>query len=238
MALEFDGVDQRIDGSDTGLPAGNAARTLGMRIKILAWPTAETVKTVSVYGTANVNQVFAMALEGRTGGDLHKFVFTQQGDQCYSATVFALNTFYCLYLVYLGNQWFNWYLDGSLDATTQLTDVPQNLNTVLNASKIGCNIIDAKYSNIIVDDLRYYNRVLSLAEVKSIHYAQGNDNIVNGLVGRWLMNEKADGQVAAGASFVIDISGNGNHGTPVNEPVYRGASLKLVRPLIFTKIKE
>jgi len=81
-------------------------------------------------------------------------------------------------------------------------------------------------------DLRFYNRVLSVAERTAIYYARGNDNIVNGLKARWLMNEKPDGQAASGANSVIDISGNGNHGTPVNSPIYRGAPMRLVKPII------
>jgi len=80
--------------------------------------------------------------------------------------------------------------------------------------------------------MRLYNRQVSLAEIKSIYYAQGNDNIVNGLVGRWLMNEKPDGQAATVANSVIDISGNGNHGTPVNSPTYRGAPMKLINSIM------
>ena len=43
------------------------------------------------------------------------------------------------------------------------------------------------------------------------------------------MNEKPDGSTATVASSVIDISGNGNHGTPANSPVYRAAPIKLIR---------
>lgn len=78
---------------------------------------------------------------------------------------------------------------------------------------------------------------LSLTQVKIIQYAQGADNIVDGLVGRWLMNEKPDGETATVASSVIDISGQGNHGTPTDSPVYRAAPVRLVRPLVSTRIK-
>ena len=42
-------------------------------------------------------------------------------------------------------------------------------------------------------DFRFYNRALSLAEIQSIYHSRGSDNIVNGLVGRWLMNEGTNG---------------------------------------------
>ena len=83
----------------------------------------------------------------------------------------------------------------------------------------------------LLDDTRIYNKDLSPAEIQSIYHSRGADNIVNGLVGRWLMNEKPDGSTASGASSVIDISKEGNHGTPANSPVYRASPLKLVGPI-------
>ena len=75
-----------------------------------------------------------------------------------------------------------------------------------------------------------------LPEIKAIYSPQtrGIDNIVNGLVGRWLMNEKHSGATATVASSVIDVSGNGNHGTPVNNPIYRQAPMRLYKPQILT----
>ncbi len=81
-------------------------------------------------------------------------------------------------------------------------------------------------------EMRIYKRALTVAETKILHSAQGHDNIVNSMTGRWLMNEKPDGETADDANSVIDISGNGNHGTPANNPVYRASLMKLVRPIV------
>ena len=51
----------------------------------------------------------------------------------------------------------------------------------------------------------------------------------NPLKMRLLMNEKPDGTAASGAGSCIDISGNDNHGTPVNSPVYRATPIKLIK---------
>ena len=83
-------------------------------------------------------------------------------------------------------------------------------------------------------DMRYYNRALSPAEIQAIYRLQGSDNIVNGLKGRWLMNEKHSGATATVASSVKDVSGNGNDGTPVNSPLYTQAPLRLYKPQILT----
>lgn len=87
-------------------------------------------------------------------------------------------------------------------------------------------------ADITVLDFRVYGKELLDAEIASIYYGQGNDNIVGDLLCRQLMNEKPDGGTATIANSVIDISGKGNHGTPVNSPTYRAAPVRLVRPPI------
>ncbi|RLC38604.1 MAG: hypothetical protein DRH33_04225 [Candidatus Nealsonbacteria bacterium] len=90
------------------------------------------------------------------------------------------------------------------------------------------------FNGTVIEARIFDGKALSPTEVKILHYSQGADNIVDGLVGRWLMNEKPDGQTASGANSVIDISGKGNHGTPYNSPIYRGAPVKLVKPIFST----
>ena len=43
------------------------------------------------------------------------------------------------------------------------------------------------------------------------------------------MNEGSSGSVASGTDSCIDISGNGNDGTPTNSPIYRATPIKLIR---------
>jgi len=121
----------------------------------------------------------------------------------------------------------------STDATNPPYTAMENTNTPVDIGMYTDGAGNpANFFDGTLFDVRVYASLLSLAEIKSIYYAQGSDNLVDNLVGRWLMNEKPDGLTAAGANAVIDISGNGNHGTPANEPVYRAASVKLVRPII------
>ncbi|MBW1973925.1 MAG: hypothetical protein JRI44_13990, partial [Deltaproteobacteria bacterium] len=96
---------------------------------------------------------------------------------------------------------------------------------------IGRDNRDYRYWDGKIWDVRIYqNKALSVDEMRIIYYSRGNDNIVDGLVGRWLMDEKPDGTATSGANSVIDISGNGNHGTPYNSPVYRSAPVRLTNP--------
>lgn len=44
-----------------------------------------------------------------------------------------------------------------------------------------------------IEDVRYYNRILTAEEWATIHGTRGLDGIVNGLVTRWPINEEPDG---------------------------------------------
>jgi hypothetical protein len=65
-----------------------------------------------------------------------------------------------------------------------------------------------------IDDVRIYTKSLSAAEIQTIYAARGHDNLLDGLVSRWLLNEKAKGVTVSGSNSVKDIGSGGNHGTP------------------------
>lgn len=88
-----------------------------------------------------------------------------------------------------------------------------------------------EYLEGLLADVRIYNRILSLAEVKAIYQQKGIDNIKD-YVGRWFMKELPAGSNCTGANVVRDISGNGNHGTPVNTPIYRADRLWRARKVV------
>lgn len=96
----------------------------------------------------------------------------------------------------------------------------------------------ARHFDGTIDDARIYSRALSADEIKSIYHSRGADNIVNGLVGRWLMNEKGVGQTATVASSIKDMSSGGNHGSPSGSPVYAGSELKIIRPQMIVLFEE
>jgi len=122
------------------------------------------------------------------------------------------------------------YIDGISQTLTEITAISTNaMIDVAGVLKIALQA-SPNFVNGSMYDFRIYKGIaLSLQKIQSIYHSRGSDNIVNGLVGRWLMNEKPDGSTATVASSVIDISGNGNHGTPANSPVYRAAPIKLIR---------
>lgn len=123
------------------------------------------------------------------------------------------------------------YIDGALDRTTN------NVSNILSGTHY--NAIgtegwrNAAYTfDGKIWDLRQYNRVLSANEIAEIYHKRGADRVWQGLVGWWRLDEKPTGQTASGGSSVIDLSGNGNHGTPMNSPIYKDSPHRLRRGVL------
>jgi len=92
------------------------------------------------------------------------------------------------------------YLDGTeKSGSWEVGSAPASIVSAPdNDFTIGVRRGNVDYFSGKIYDLRYYSRALSDAEIATIYHAQGADNIINGLVGRWLMNEKADGSATTG----------------------------------------
>ena len=172
---------------------------------------------------------------GADPGDLFIFYITSPGKyvQATDSSAVFNNVWHLVTgVVNRNTDYMHIYIDAILNNSTDISAISismQNANPITIGSRpAGSCPVDA-----LIDDVRIYNRLLSLAEIQTIYHSRGADNIVNGLVGRWLMNEKSDGVTASGANSCIDISGNGNHGTPQNSPVYKATPMKLIKPTIF-----
>lgn len=118
------------------------------------------------------------------------------------------------------------YANGASVASTTNTDPPSTVNTIGARNDLG----DGTWSGSI-DDLRVYNRALSIAEIKQIYNSgalvlnslQGNKTVVlqktpsnfltNGLVGYWSFDGS---KINWASNTVTDSSGNGNTGTMIN----------------------
>lgn len=97
----------------------------------------------------------------------------------------------------------NSYVDGVLN-DTEIDATGTNVGSVLHIGETNGGPITERFQGTI-DDFRVYNRVLPLDEVKTIHATRGHDGIVHGLVGRWLMREKAAGLFAEDPVLTIGI---------------------------------
>lgn len=139
-----------------------------------------------------------------------------------STTVMSASTWYFAVCTATFNVSANIYLNGVLEATGTCVDTPTGTTFSIgnrNGSAAG------EGTDGVIDDVRVYDRILTAEEVGTIYACRGVDNIINGLLYRWLMNEGAEGSIMSGSDSIKDIVG-GKHGTPVGSPVYTGSFLK------------
>ncbi|MEX0919026.1 MAG: LamG domain-containing protein [Candidatus Paceibacterota bacterium] len=111
----------------------------------------------------------------------------------------------------------NWkmYLDG----VSQSITTGSSWNSGTNINYIGASSHPEDHWNGLLDDIRIYNRVLSVQEIKDLYNATKGSavnvtpavtgtSLATGLVGHWTF----DGPSVT-ATTANDVSGNGNHGT-------------------------
>jgi hypothetical protein len=118
------------------------------------------------------------------------------------------------------------YIDGRNITGGSTTSTP----SLLVAGTSNLLILHRTYSissqpsvNGLNDDVRFYNRVLSVSEISSLALSRSRLLLTDGLVGWWKLDEGTNGQVAAGAT-VKDYSGFGNTGTVTNSPVWSASN--------------
>lgn len=118
------------------------------------------------------------------------------------------------------------YIDGIERVRTSFTGGYSNASSF--PFTIGY-IIPSYYCNSSFFDGRAYSVGLTASEINTIYNSKGCDNIIRGLRARWKLDEKPLLTTASGSLSVIDISGNGNHMTPVSSPVYCEAPMITTR---------
>ncbi|HSN70007.1 MAG TPA: LamG-like jellyroll fold domain-containing protein [Steroidobacteraceae bacterium] len=69
-----------------------------------------------------------------------------------------------------------------------------------------------------LDDIRIYNRVLTPTEIQTIYNRRGTDDIINGLLVRYLLQDAAPGTDLTGASDEVRDSGPGGYDATANDP--------------------
>lgn len=118
------------------------------------------------------------------------------------------------------------YLNGVFSAES--TNTIDTLNTTRSGKGFGFPI-DGTFLDGVIDDARFYNRVLSVAEIQTIIAARGVDGITDSLLARWLMHEGATGNIASVAGSVKDLSDQRVNGDPTNGPLYAPGELRFRR---------
>jgi len=142
-----------------------------------------------------------------------------------STTIPAINTWYHIAGTANAAKFTEIYINGVLEGSGTGVDVPVG-STLSLGNRTGAPANQC--TNGILEDMRVYSRVLSVAEIQTIYACRGTDTIVEGLQNRWLLNEGAEGATASGAGIIKDLTGSQN-GTPVNSPTWTGSRLKPLR---------
>ena len=227
MALDFNGTNQEVDTADIDITDC---------ISITAWINLDTYgEDVGgvLYGriVSKYDGAYAYDFHTQEAAGVNCLVFRFAGGNFNSdggCLSLATDLFVAVTYDNLNVRFYvNAVAKGALANSTALS--VNNANVLLgNLSGF------ARHLNGRMWDARIYggSSVLTPTQLKILFESRGADNIVDNLAARWLMNEKSDGETATVASSVIDISGNGNHGSPANSPIYRAAPVRLVRPLV------
>jgi len=234
-ALEFNSTNQYVDVGEVFADGSWSEITIAALVN-----TTSTSAPAMVYASYNKSTVKGMSFavsKGRIGFDNLADLHNRYGWTYNNPSENLQNKVIVLTVKYDAGWSMKCWLDGA-DITAKFSPGSANEGTVTTIrSGIASHCIGSQANPTtersfdgILGDVRIYNKFMSEAEAKTICFSHGNDNIVDGLVGRWLMDEKPDGTSASGANSVIDISGNGNHGTPYNSPIYRSAPVTITRP--------
>ena len=212
-SLDFDGTDDQVYGS---IPAA----TFSGDFTIAAWfnHRAMTQWGAIFSNSVGTNETALMTMRDTTTqmgimrvGVLDSGVFVDLGADHYNKWIYGVITRQGSNLAVYA------YKDGRLISNTGT--LSWTLNTD-NEFYIGRHYSGGLYFNGKIDDVRVYNRALSLNEINTL-YTQGgltinhpqNDKLTNGLVGLWSFNGSDMNWTSASAGTSYDRSGNNNHGT-------------------------
>jgi hypothetical protein len=80
-----------------------------------------------------------------------------------------------------------------------------------------------EYADGVIEDARAYNRLLNAAEIQTIYYSIGADQITYGLQHRYLLREGGIGTTVSASAGSVKDMGNlqKNNSSQVNNPTYR-----------------
>jgi len=100
-----------------------------------------------------------------------------------------------------------------------------SISALNGTTKLGSRYTSEKFWPGKVGDFRVYDGVLSASEITDLYenYAQPVTTSSSLLLWYKFAEGTADA-AATGANSIIDSSGNGYHGTPVNSPIYRAVA--------------
>lgn len=241
QGLKLDGVNDYVDlGTGTlGIPAGATSISVSTWVKLNAFGAGGTYPVIvgkssalSPYGgwQLNTNQDSGTKFDfaANISGAWSSVIINGSGSQNYLP-----GKWYHVVGVYNGTI-FTVYVNGVVDGTASVSGTIQYQDSA-SGLHIGKNPAYPHFINGIVDDVRVYNKALTLKEVQALYKAGGG--VVqyvapkSDLIGHWTF----DAQNMTNAT-ATDISGSGNNGTLVNMTnTSNGIAGKTGRALTFTR---
>lgn len=227
MAMEFDaGENQYMDCNVAcnSLFGNNDPISLAIWFKIAAYPSDYPILIGARADPAN-DGAFLIFQNAATSIRFQLSVGGSGDSAEFDRTDAALDTWHLLTGTYQGS---------GVNLKIYLNDTLKDTNTSGNDWDthsdnfyLGWNKDDDMYFDGLLADGRIYDRALSLEEIKTIHRTRGHDGIIDGLVGRWILNELPPGTEADGDGINKDSSKNLNHGTPNNAPIFQPGPLSV-----------
>jgi hypothetical protein len=223
MAIDFNGSNHNVSVTDAN------SLDLGDTFSLCTWMDLDVL---------NIN--FATILKKRFSNSAINYALTYHVDKLYfnftsgggikqltsNALGLSINTNYHVAITFSKPD-VVFYLNAVPVGTGSLNFTPDVNNSSLLIG--GSTVQFSNHFNGRLWDTMIYNRALSASEIKIIAESRGVDNITNGRVLFLRMNEKPTGSTASGAGSCIDLSGLGNHGTPVNNPTYQPKPIRSIK---------
>jgi hypothetical protein len=208
----------------------SASLNLGTTTSISFWINSASSGTsyASILQKSNISTAGWMVQQNTLTTSLYMRVDTSAGSNQTFPTMVGLDGTWHHFVFVLNNGTYAQYKDGNLANSGTYN---QGTGFAIPSQNLGLDSSQA-YPNMLIDDLRIYNRALSAAEVKGIYNANGaNYGVVdikeaprNGLLGEWLMNEGTSTTVhdSSGNGVTMTLSGSplplwvpGKHGTAI-----------------------
>lgn len=219
------------------VPYNAAMNRLTNALTVCCWVNFTTVSTAQMF----INRMVS-ATPGNEWWSLNLYTNLRllSGNATSVSAVSATSTF-------IANTWYQFamtYASGVTNGSVLYQNAAQvasgTITNVFAADTtgivLGANAQGAGDTNIqefttgYIEDMRVYERVLSVNELQTIYSADGRDEIYDGLLMRYEMNEGIEGSTASGAASIKDWGPFGMHATPYGSCVY-GPSVHANRQL-------
>ncbi|MDO8584562.1 MAG: LamG domain-containing protein [bacterium] len=216
-AASFDGSNDYIALTQSATLKPTTAFTVSAWVK----RTANMVTWSGIFASPEAsNSTGGFFLTGLSTNVIRLYIFNGVWVTADSKTVLAANQWYHVAATWTGS-FMNVYINGILDMTP-VANSGIGYGTTARNAEIGRY---SAYGNFPgpIDDVRIYNRALSVDEIKRLYEegsyrttinANQNSSFNNGLVGMWSFNGP-DVNWASASAEILDKSGNGNNGDAV-----------------------